>query len=148
MDTAEGSEDRLRSRLRNVVWMGEEKDRDLFIWDAPNIDRAVNAVTRLIPIDLSGCDRRTHAGATVAELDGQGLAFEDNRNAVKRIYVPSCGFAGCEDHPTYKRSPTMMKRLFDHSIALAANSRATLSVFHQRSHCNDEATGSPCHWVR
>jgi hypothetical protein len=84
-------------RLRNVVWVGEKKDRDLFIWDPPNIDRAVNAVTRLIPIDLSGRERHTHACAAVAELDRQGLAFEDKRNALNRISVPSCGLARGED---------------------------------------------------
>jgi hypothetical protein len=56
----------------------EKKDRDLFIGDARNIDSAVDAVTGLIPINLSGYDCHTHAWAAIAELDQQGLAFEDN----------------------------------------------------------------------
>ena len=55
--------------LRNVVRVREKEDRDLFVWDSRNIDSAVNAVTRFIPINLSGCDCRTHACAAVAELD-------------------------------------------------------------------------------
>ena len=57
---------------------------------------AMNVVTGLVPIHLSGCDPNTQTGATVAELNRQGLAFENNRNAMKRIRVPPRGLAGSE----------------------------------------------------
>jgi hypothetical protein len=59
----------VRVWLRNIVRVREKKDCDLFVWDARNIDSAVNAFTRLIPINLSGSDCHTHTCAAVAELD-------------------------------------------------------------------------------
>ena len=50
-------------RLRNVVWVGEKESRDLFIRGAPNIHRAVSAVTWLIPIDLSYARRYSYSSS-------------------------------------------------------------------------------------
>ena len=74
--------------LRDIVWAGEKKDRDLFTRKAGDIDRAVNAIARLIPINLSGCDWHMHLCPVIAELNQRTFAFQDNRNTMKRICVP------------------------------------------------------------
>lgn len=87
---------RWRVWLRYVVRVSEEKDGDLFIWNVRNDHGAMNVVTGLVPIHLFGRDPNTQTGPTVAELNRQNLAFENNRNAMKWIYVPPRGLAGSE----------------------------------------------------
>ena len=56
--------------MRDIVRVSEEKDGDLFVWHIRDVNRAMNAVTWLVPIYLPGCDLDGHACA-VAEFDGQ-----------------------------------------------------------------------------
>ena len=85
-----------RVRLGNIVWLWEEKYGDLLIWHVGNVNGAMRPVTRLVPIDLPGCDRDMLLGTSVAEFNGQSGSLEDDRYTVTRIPMPPRGLAGCE----------------------------------------------------
>ena len=86
--------------------MGEEKD----VWHIGNVHRAMNAVTWLVPIYLPGCNFDSVARVAIAEFDGQSIAFEHDRHAMKRVSVPPRGLARREYQPPYQCRSTVMKR--------------------------------------
>jgi hypothetical protein len=85
-----------RARLREIIRAVEKKDRNLFVWNVADVNGAMNAITGLIPIDLPRCDCDVLPRMTVAKFDIQNIAFEDDRHAMERITMPSCGLARCK----------------------------------------------------
>jgi hypothetical protein len=69
----------LRSiRLGDVTRVVQEKNSDLLIWLVADVDCPMNAITRLLPVDLAGCGLNVLAGTAVAEFNRQNLTGEDN----------------------------------------------------------------------
>jgi len=85
-----------RVRLRDIVWLREEKYGDLLVWHIANINGAMRLVTWLVPIDLPGCEVDMLLWTSVSEFNSQSVTLEDDRYAMQRISMPSRGFARCE----------------------------------------------------
>jgi hypothetical protein len=84
------------ARLSDCVGAVKEEDRDLLVRLLADIDSAVNPFGRLIPIRLPRRDLESMALATIAVLDCEGIAAQDNRYPMKWIAVPGHRLAGCE----------------------------------------------------
>jgi hypothetical protein len=79
-------------------------------------------VTRLVPIDLPGCDRDMLLGESVAEFNRQSGSVEDDGYAVKRISMPPRGLTRCEQQSSNQGRSTVVKRFLYHSTTPGTHS--------------------------
>lgn len=74
--------------------MVEKEDGNLLVRLLAHVDAAVNPFGRLVPIHLARRNREAMSRASVAVFDGEGIATEDRRDAMKRIAMPRRALAG------------------------------------------------------
>ena len=112
-------------RLRDVVRIDEEENSDLLVCPVADVHSAMNAITRLGPVDLPGRDPDALRRTAVAELDVQYIAVGDNGYAMEGIAVPPRCFARCERQSSYQCRSPLMKCFLCHRLALSSHSAVT-----------------------
>ena len=102
--------------LRNVIGLIEEEDGDLFIGSLADVNRTMNPIGRLIPIDLPSLGRQVQTWAPVPVFDHDRVAAEYHGDSVKRVAVPGSRFTGFEALPPDQDGTAMMQDLIDHML--------------------------------
>jgi hypothetical protein len=97
--------------LRDRVGTIEEEDRDLLVRLRADVHAAVYPVGRLVPVRLAGLDVERVALATVAILDGEAAAAEDDGYTVVGITMPRHRLAGLE-----KQAPDECRPALDENV--------------------------------
>jgi hypothetical protein len=103
-------------RLRDGIGMFEKEDRNFLVGSLADIHCTVDAIRRLVPINLSGCEFDVVAPGSVTVLDSQSIAAEDDRHAMARVTVPRRALAGCETHPANQRSLASVENFLGHGL--------------------------------
>jgi hypothetical protein len=116
--------------LRDIVRVGEKKDRDLLVWHLTYINSAVSGIARLVPINLARCDSDVLHRTPVAKLDSQNIALEDDRHTMEWISMPPCGLARRKKQAPYNRRPSMMECLLNHRAAPSSDSPRSNAQVH------------------
>src|SRR5260370_18685458 len=74
----------------------------------------MNAVSWLVPINLSSCDFDVLTRMSVTKFDGKNSALENDRYAMERIPVPPRGFTRRGNQSSYYSRSSVMKCFLDH----------------------------------
>jgi hypothetical protein len=106
----------------------------------------MNAVPRLLPVDLTGYGLDVLAGTAVAEFNCQNLTSEDDGYAMERIAMPTCRLARREKQPSYECGSTLVKGLLDHSVLHLPSGDFPTSAVNVQSQINKNRTTSIAVW--
>ena len=80
-------------RLRHRVGTIKEEDCNLLVPLMADIDGAVDAGARLVPIRLASRHLDAMGLPTITGLDREDIATHDHRDPMVRVTVPRCSFA-------------------------------------------------------
>jgi hypothetical protein len=123
---------RIRDRLRLSVdrlWDGsgmlEKEDGNFLVDLLAHIHRTMHVIGWLIPINLSRREFNAMARRSVTVLDPQGIAVENDRNAMARITVPRRALTGFEAHPANQGCLAPVEDFLGHSLALSRSQTLT-----------------------
>ena len=96
--------------------MFEKEDGNFLVDSLADIHCTMDVIGRLVPINLSGREFDMVARGSVTVLDFQGIAAEDDRNAMAWVTVPLSALAECETHPSNECCPASVDDFLGHNL--------------------------------
>jgi hypothetical protein len=83
-------------------------------WLRADIDTAVNAISRFIPVYLAAFEFEPSALTAIAVLDRQDTTTQDQRCSMERVVMPRGRLTRRQAQSAHERCPTTVQHFLDH----------------------------------
>jgi hypothetical protein len=102
------------ARLRHRVGTIEKEDSYFFVRLRADIDTAVNAISRFVPVYLAAFEVEPSALTAIGVLDREDTTTQDHRHPMERVVMPRGRLTRRQAQSAHERCPTTMQHFLDH----------------------------------